>query len=176
MSPLNNNFLPSRYSVELILGFPNFYPSSPFHFHLLVRNWHYSRDKVPYSLIMDQNIKDANFNKSWNNIDFPLENTNNEGEKSNKCNQCKFASSLKSSLRRHLKIHSGDKSNKCNQCDYASFEAGHLRRHLKTHSGEKSNKCIQCDYFSSDAGHLRRHFFSERGVYCEAAFRCMDDK
>ena len=32
------------------------------------------------------------------------------------------------------------KSNKCNQCDYASSREGHLRRHLKMHSGEKSNK------------------------------------
>jgi uncharacterized Zn-finger protein len=40
-----------------------------------------------------------------------------------------------------LKTHSGEKSNKCNQCDYASSQAGVLRRHLKTHSGEKPNKC-----------------------------------
>ena len=40
------------------------------------------------------------------------------------------------------------KSNKCNQCDYASSQAGGLRRHLKRHSGEKSNKCNQCDYAS----------------------------
>ena len=36
------------------------------------------------------------------------------------------------------------KSNKCNQCDYASSHAGHLKTRLKTHSGEKSNKCNQC--------------------------------
>ena len=34
----------------------------------------------------------------------------------------------------HLKTHSGEKSNKCNQCDYASFRVDHLRNHLKTHS------------------------------------------
>ena len=33
------------------------------------------------------------------------------------------------------------KSNKCNQCDYASSHAFTLRTLLKTHSGEKSNKC-----------------------------------
>ena len=49
------------------------------------------------------------------------------------------------------------KSNKCNQCDYASSEQGDLRRHLKTHSGEKSNKCNQCDYCSYWAGDLMRH-------------------
>ena len=32
------------------------------------------------------------------------------------------------------------KSNKCNQCEYASSQAGDLSRHLKMHSGEKSNK------------------------------------
>ena len=30
--------------------------------------------------------------------------------------------------------YSGEKSNKCNQCDYASYHAGDLRRHLKRHS------------------------------------------
>ena len=57
--------------------------------------------------------------------------------KSNKCNQCGYASSQAGNLRRHLKIHSGEKSNKCDQCDYASSDAGNLRRHLKTHRGEK---------------------------------------
>ena len=63
-----------------------------------------------------------------------------------KCNQCDYASSEASYLRRHLKIHSGEKWNKCNQCNFASSEASDLRRHLKTHSGEKPNKCNQCDF------------------------------
>ena len=65
-------------------------------------------------------------------------------EKSNKCNQCEYASAHVGSLRTHLKMHTGVKSHKCNQCDFASSQAGNLRRHLKTHSGEKSNKCKQC--------------------------------
>ena len=32
------------------------------------------------------------------------------------------------------------KSNKCNQCDFASSYASALRTHLKTHSGEKSKQ------------------------------------
>ena len=65
--------------------------------------------------------------------------TKNDKEKaSNKCNQCKYASSQAGNLKRHLKRHSGEKAKKCNQCDYASPEAGDLRKHLKTHSGEKS--------------------------------------
>ena len=56
------------------------------------------------------------------------------------------------------------KSNKRNQCDYASSQAGNLRTHLKKHSGEKSNKCNQCDYVSSKASHLRRHLNIARGT------------
>ena len=88
------------------------------------------------------------------------------GEKSNKCNQCDYASSRADSLRAHLKMHSGDKSNKCNQCDFASSYTSALRTHLKTHSnlrrlkihsGEKSNKCNHCDYASPQASNLRTH-------------------
>ena len=41
------------------------------------------------------------------------------------------------------------KNNKCNQCDYASSKESHLKKHFKTHSGEKPNKCNQCEYTSS---------------------------
>ena len=63
----------------------------------------------------------------------------------------------------NLKTHSGEKSNKCNQCDYASSQASHLRAHMKTHSGEKLNKCNQCDYACSQAGTLRRHLKTHIG-------------
>ena len=56
--------------------------------------------------------------------------------KSNKCNQCEYASSRADHLRTHLKIHSGEKSNKCNQCDFASSQAGNLKTHMKTHCGD----------------------------------------
>ena len=79
------------------------------------------------------------------------------GEKSNKCNQCDYASSEPGHLRTHLTTHSGEKPNKCNQCDFASAQAGHLRIHLKTHIGEKLNKCNHCDFASFWPCALRRH-------------------
>ena len=118
---------------------------------------------ICYLVVMDQNLVDDNFSESGVNEDVPLRNTNNEGEKSYKCKQCKYTSSVKSNLSRHLKTHSGEKSNKCDQCDFASSRADVLRAHLKTHSGERSNKCSQCDYASSRAGHLRRHLKTHYG-------------
>ena len=35
--------------------------------------------------------------------------------------------------------HSGEKSNKCNQCDFASSRGDVLKTHFKNHSGEKMN-------------------------------------
>ena len=86
-------------------------------------------------LEMDQNLEQRDFGESAANQGSMRET---EGrEKSNKCNQCDYASLQAGDLRRHLKTHSGEKSNKCNQCDFASSLAGDLRRHLKTHGGEK---------------------------------------
>ena len=79
------------------------------------------------------------------------------GEKSNKCNQCNYASSGMGHLRRHLKVHNGKKSNKCNQCNFATAYITSLRTHMKKHSGEKSNKCNQCDFASSNARTLWDH-------------------
>ena len=79
-------------------------------------------------------------------------------------NQFDNASSLAGDLRKHLKRYIiRVKSNKCNQCHYASFQAADLRTHLKTHSGEKLNKCNQCNYASSRASDLRRHLKTHSG-------------
>ena len=74
------------------------------------------------------------------------------------------ASSQAGNLSRHLKKHSGEKSNKCNQCDYASFRVGDLRTHLKTHCGEKPNKCNQCEFACSYSSSLRRHMKRHRSI------------
>ena len=109
----------------------------------------------PNLVVMDRNLKD--YDSFGVNVDLPFRSTNIAPEKSNKCNQCNYASSSKSSLKSHLKMHSGEKSNKCNQCNFASSRAGHLMRHLKIHRGEKPNNCNQCNYACSQASTLRRH-------------------
>ena len=108
-------------------------------------------------MVMDQNFEINQLRE--NNVDgnVSMTKTNDKG-KSNKCNQCDYASSVAGSLKRHLKTHSGEKS-----CDYASSQAGNLRKHLKIHSGEKSNKCYQRNYASFCAGNLRRHLKTHSG-------------
>ena len=106
---------------------------------------------------MNQNRIDDDFSENGFNVDIPLGNTNDEGEKSN---QWDYASSQAVNLGRHLKTHSGEKSNKCNQCDYASFHASDLRRHLKTQTLEKSQTnatSVTNDHVSSQTSNLRSH-------------------
>ena len=94
------------------------------------------------------------------------------GERSNKCNQCNFASSHKSALREHLKTHSGEKVNKRNKCDFSSAHASGLRKHLKAHSGEKINKCNQCNFASSYASILRIHLKTHSGEKPNKCTQC----
>ena len=115
---------------------------------------------VQNTVTMEQNI--INYGLENAHVEIRKKNTDNI-IKSNKCNQCDYASSQTGHLRTHLKTHSGEKSNKCNQCDYACSDPSSFRRHLKQHSGEKSNKCNQCDYASSRAGHLRQHLKTHSG-------------
>ena len=54
-------------------------------------------------------------------------------------------------------MHKGEKSNKCNQCDYASPHAANLKQHMIKHTGEKPNKCKQCNFACWDKGNLTNH-------------------
>ena len=61
-----------------------------------------------------------------------------------------YQSSIQNIWKHIWKMDIGEKLNKCNQCDFASSQTSNLRRHLKTHSGEKLNKCNQCEFVCSD--------------------------
>ena len=52
---------------------------------------------------MDQYITDEDLSESGVKVDVPFRNTNDEGVKSNKCNQCDYASSTAGDLRSYLK-------------------------------------------------------------------------
>ena len=48
-----------------------------------VSNWQYARDNNSKLEVMSQDLIDDDFGESGVNVDVPLKNTNNEGEKSN---------------------------------------------------------------------------------------------
>ena len=114
------------------------------------------------TLAMEQTLENYGFRLKDADVKILEQKTDNV-IKSNKCNQCEYASSRADHLRKHLKRHSGEKSNRCNQCDFACVDPSSLKSHLKTHSGLKSNKCNQCDYVASRASNLRTHFKTHSG-------------
>ena len=81
-------------------------------------------------------MENYDFVLSGANVRIPKKTTDNV-IKSNKCNQCDYASSRAGNLRTHLIKHTGEKSDKCNQCDYATSDRRNFFKHLKTHNGEK---------------------------------------
>ena len=90
----------------------NFCPTDPKPMcpvNISVGKEHCKSQHISYMLNMDQNLKQPDLCK--NTADqVPLRETNGR-EKSNKCNQCDYASSRASHLRRHFKRHTGKKSN-----------------------------------------------------------------
>ena len=95
-----------------------------------------------FFVVMDKNLESYELLEDTVTMKDPMTVTKTgQGNKSNKCNQCDYASSQKGTLMRHFKTHSGEKLNKCNLCDFASAQANDLIRHFKIHSGAKSIKC-----------------------------------
>ena len=109
--------------------------------------------------VMDQNVEYNEVNEGDVSMKTPIQVTKDGqyDKRSNRCNQCQYASSHIGNFKMHLKMHNGEKSEKCNQCSYATSHAGTLKRHLKMHSGEKSNQCNQCDFTSLYSSNLRQH-------------------
>ena len=123
--------------------------------------------------MMDQDLENCGLSKNDDIVVIKAHmRVTNASKKSNKCNQCGYASSELASLRKHLMIHSGEKRNKCNHCDFASFYPSALMTHVKRHSGEKSNRCSQCDYASSQAGNLRKHLKTHSGQKSHKCNQC----
>ena len=58
------------------------------------------------------------------------ERVHNYAEKSHKCNNCSFSTSLGVNLRIHMRRHNSEKHFKCDQCSYEGNQKVILRMHV----------------------------------------------
>jgi len=92
------------------------------------------------------------------------------------CNICRKDFSCKSSLNRHMRIHSGVKPFQCNVCGKRFSDKGVLDVHERIHTGKKPYQCSQCSKVFSQKGNLKRHMRIHTGVrpyschLCQKAF------
>ena len=107
--------------------------------------WSNHLDQAQHTMAIKQ-MENYDFVLKGANVKIPKKTTDNV-IKSNKCNQCDFASSWEDILRRHLKKHSGEKSNKCNQCDFVSSWTSALRKHMMNHNNVwvQTISCYYCN-------------------------------
>ena len=86
------------------------------------------------------------------------------GEKPHKCNQCIFASSRSSDLKRHNLTHSEEKPHRCTMCEFSSIRTGELKVHMmRKHTGEKPYKKNQCIFNCSSSSNLQQHMRTHTG-------------
>uniref|UniRef100_A0A096LU53 C2H2-type domain-containing protein n=1 Tax=Poecilia formosa TaxID=48698 RepID=A0A096LU53_POEFO len=79
------------------------------------------------------------------------------GDKPFSCDLCGYRCSVKSSLNKHVRIHTGDKPFSCDLCGYRCSVKSSLNKHMRTHTREKPFSCELCDYQCSQKSHLNKH-------------------
>ncbi|XP_067284824.1 gastrula zinc finger protein XlCGF49.1-like [Pseudorasbora parva] len=73
------------------------------------------------------------------------------------CQQCGNSFTLKSSLNRHMRVHTREKPYTCLQCGIRFTQKGSLNRHIKIHTIEKPYTSPQCGKSFTKTLNLNRH-------------------
>ncbi|XP_050420158.1 zinc finger protein 33B-like isoform X2 [Adelges cooleyi] len=95
-------------------------------------------------------------------------NTLNKDGLSN-CGICLRTFSLKSSLRRHWRVHTEEKPFKCDICEKTFGRQSYLKTHERIHTGEKPFKCVICQKTFNQHSNLKKHVRIRNG---EKPFKC----
>ncbi|KAF5290476.1 hypothetical protein FQA39_LY03580 [Lamprigera yunnana] len=109
-------------------------------------------------------IEECNFQPSQN---FCLTQQWKSGDKYI-CNECNYTTLIKSSLRRHVKIHKGAEY-KCKDCDYETVRKDNLKQHVKIHTGDEY-KCKYCDFKTAWQSNLYKHV----KIHTGDEYKCKD--
>ncbi|XP_075901117.1 uncharacterized protein LOC142900614 [Nelusetta ayraudi] len=60
------------------------------------------------------------------------------------CQECNKSFSMRTSLTRHMKVHTGEESQVCQECNQTFSLKKNLVRHMKIHTGERPYVCQTC--------------------------------
>ena len=81
-----------------------------------------------------------------------------------KCPHCPHRTTDKSTMNRHLLVHTGEKKFKCAKCKYQAYTKAEIRRHLVIHTGEQRYACDRCSYATPYSGALKHHVMKHLGI------------
>ncbi|XP_054467309.1 zinc finger protein 93-like [Anoplopoma fimbria] len=93
----------------------------------------------------------------YNPIISPIHCITSTGKEFLQCDTCGKHFKYKSTLERHLRIHTGEKPYSCDTCGKRFSRSSTLNSHMRVHTGEKPYPCITCGKIFSQISTLNAH-------------------
>ncbi|XP_069944145.1 zinc finger and BTB domain-containing protein 17 isoform X2 [Cherax quadricarinatus] len=97
-------------------------------------------------------------------VESNMKHQNSDGtatsSKLHQCPYCKYSTSHRINLSKHIRIHTGEKPFVCSHCPAAFCQKGNLISHIRTHTGEKPFACTKCSYRATQKTTLVNHVLS----------------